>query len=435
MTTKMDRAWNKVFESQNLLSKIESDGFVRILAVTLKTVGQREPRLMVKHDTIHSRPDIFKKNNLSILPIKNGEYVIYRDTEKKSYFQYDAAFDQVPLEMYEPSHEFETIESLNIGSISSEFQAIDYANLVSLLKSFTGESQLYLTIRGRLRSGKFSLQLPENDALIEVNGVQIEVDSGYEGQKGIYLIEAKIGKRDDFHIRQLYYPWKEWSQKTGKPIIPIFFAYSNGIFYLTKFQFGENFGDLEILKLRSFSIDGDPVLSVHFEELIHSVKVDASEPEIVPFPQANDLDKIIDVITSFGEDLKTKDQISEYFDFDERQGDYYANAAIYLGFFIRDPDNGGLFVLTALGDEMRRCPNRRCRNRLLLTQLLRRPSFRSTILLLKDCGFSPGDISKDKVAQIIMKNDRRYNLTTSRRRASTVKSWMKWICTNIRFDA
>ncbi|WFN33478.1 hypothetical protein L1S32_06345 [Methanogenium sp. S4BF] len=434
MDTKMDEAWNKVFQSLDLLSKIESDGFVQISATTLKKEGEREARLMAKHDTISSRPTIFKKHNLSILPIKNGEYVIYRDSKKKSYFKYDTEFDNVLKEIYDPSPDYEAIESLNGKTITSESQAIDYANLVSLLKTFTNESQLHLTIRGRLRSGNFSLNLPDNNVQIEVNGVQIEVDSGYEGKNGIYLIEAKIGKRDDFHIRQLYYPWKEWSQKTVKPVIPIFFFYSNGIFYLTKFQFGENFGDLKIVELRSFSINEDPILIVNYEELIRSVPIDVSEPN-VPFPQANDLDKIIDIITSFGEDLKTKDQISEYFDFHGRQGDYYANAAIYLGLLKRDTKNRGSFILTDLGEKMRSCSNRRCRNRLIFTQLLRRPSFRSAIILLKDCDFKPVDIDKDDVTQIIMKNEMRCNHTTCRRRASTVKSWMKWICANIKFNS
>jgi len=433
MGTKMDDAWDTVFNSLDLLSAIESNGFVQISAATIKTEGGREPRLMAKHDTINSRPKIFKKHNLSILPIKNGEYVIYRDMKKKSYFKYDSEFDDVLKEIYVPSPDFEMIESLNGQSITSESQAIDYANLVSLLNTFTNESQLHLTIRGRLRSGNFSIQLPDINENIEVNGVQIEVDSGYEGNNGIYLIEAKMGKRDDFHIRQLYYPWKEWSQKSRKPVIPIFFFYSNGIFYLTKFQFGDNFGDLKIIELRSFSIDEDPILVVNYEEIIGSVPMDASEPEGVPFPQANDLDKIIDIITYYREDLKTKKQISEYFDFHGRQGDYYANAAIYLDLLKRESENSGSFILTDLGEEMRRCPNRRCRNRLLFTQLLKRPLFRLAIKLLKDYNFNWGEINKDEIAQTIMQNDIRYNETTSRRRASTVKSWMKWICANIEF--
>lgn len=433
MTTKMNEAWNQVFQTLHLLDTIETKGYVEITATTLKEVGRREPRLLAKQDTIQSRPDIFKKHHLSILPIKNGEYVIYRDSEIKSYFQYKNIFDEVPWEFYDPSPESDTIETLKIGSISSEFQAIDYANIASLLKTFTNESQLHLTIRGRLHSGNFSLHLPESDHQIVVDGVQIEVDSGYEGQNGIYLIEAKIGKRDDFHIRQLYYPWKEWSEKANKPIIPIFFVYSNGIFYLSKFKFGERFGDLEITELRSFSINEDPKLDVNLEDLLSSVPVDAFEPESIPFPQANDVDKIIDIITLYGEDLRTKDQISEFFEFDERQGDYYANAAVYLDFLQRDPNNTSSFLLTDYGKEIKRCSNRRCRNRLFIIQLLKRPSFRSAIQLLSESGFNPKYLDLADLARIIKENNPRYNLVTSKRRASTVKGWMKWISVNVCF--
>jgi len=48
--------------------------------------------------------------------------------------------------------------------------------------------------------------------------------------------------------------------------------------------------------------------------------------------QANDLDKIVDIITNFkSAGLSNKPAIAEFFDFDERQGDYYANAGYYLG--------------------------------------------------------------------------------------------------------
>ena len=61
------------------------------------------------------------------------------------------------------------------------------------------------------------------------------------------------------------------------------------------------------------------------------------EPD-VPYPQANDLDKVIDIVTNFhSAGLTNKPAIAEFFDFDERQGDYYANAGYYLGLLKRVP--------------------------------------------------------------------------------------------------
>ena len=57
------------------------------------------------------------------------------------------------------------------------------------------------------------------------------------------------------------------------------------------------------------------------------------EPEGIPFPQANDLDKVADLVSMSEADIITKESIADLFEFDERQGDYYANAARYIGLF------------------------------------------------------------------------------------------------------
>jgi len=432
MTSKNDAAWNKVFDELKLLDSIDSHGYVLISATTLKMVGEREPRLMAKQDTLESRPEIFRRNHLSILPTTNGEYVVFKDPHKRSYFSFDFGSSPLPVERHASESSVDSIETLNLGTISSEFQAIDYANIVSVLKSFTGETNLRLTIRGKSRSGSFQVTLPEGPA-ITIEGVQIEIDSGYEGSRGIYLIEAKLGKREDFHIRQLFFPWKDWSQKTRKQVIPIFFVFSNGLFYLFQFRFGEQYGDMEIIKTKCYSVDEDPILAIHFEALAQATLVEAAEPDFVPFPQANDLDKIIDLVVSFNDEVSTKEGIADYFEFDERQGDYYANAAIYLGFLDRG-EVSSQFSLTELGGELKRCRTRRSRNSILFNQLLKRPTFRRSIEILRDSRFDVNAIHFEEIADTIQRFDTRYNEVTRRRRASTVKTWLKWIAANIRFE-
>ena len=433
MPSKNDSAWEKVFHELNFLEKINTEGFAHVSAVMLKEISGREPRLMAKQDTLESRPEIFRKNHLSILPTTNGEYVVFKDPHKRSYFSFDFGSSPIPVERHASESSVDSIETLNLGTISSEFQAIDYANIVSVLKSFTGELKLNLTIRGKSRSGSFQVTLPDGPT-IPIEGVQIEIDSGYEGSRGIYLIEAKLGKREDFHIRQLLFPWKDWSQKTRKPVIPIFFAFSNGLFYLFQFHFGKHYGDMEIIKTKCYSVDEDPVLAVQIDTLAQSIPVDATEPDFIPFPQANDLDKIIDLVVSFNDEVSTKEGIAEYFEFDERQGDYYANAAIYLGFLDRGEGNSQ-FSLTEFGRELKQCRTRRCRNRLLFNRLLKRPTFRRSIEILRDSHFDVNAIRIEEIAETIARFDSRYNEVTRRRRASTVKTWLKWINENIRFES
>ena len=213
--------------------KLKRHGFVYVSADDIKAASdKREPRLLAKQDTKNSRPEVFKQNKLSILPVENGKYIIFRDESVKTYFPLEKILAEVPAEEYQPAKDYREYESLDVRNLSSESQAIDFANLVSLLKTFTSERELNLTIRGRQRSEKFPVTIPGSRHTAEVDGVQIEVDAGFESPEKIYLFEAKLGRIEDFNIRQLYYPFKDWSCKSRKEIIPLFFVYTNGLFYI-----------------------------------------------------------------------------------------------------------------------------------------------------------------------------------------------------------
>ena len=72
---------------------------------------------------------------------------------------------------------------------------------------------------------------------MSVSGVQIEVDGGYEGDR-LYLIETKMGRRDNFITRQLYYPCRMWRERgVKKEIVPIFLTYSNKVFSFRQYRF------------------------------------------------------------------------------------------------------------------------------------------------------------------------------------------------------
>jgi hypothetical protein len=202
---------------------------------------------------------------------------------------------------------------------------------------------------------------------------------------------------------------------------------------MQKKRFGTAQDDAGTKTPRSFSIYAGSESTVDLDEILQSVKSDPSNPARVPFPQANDLDKILDIIVSFREERKTSEQISKEFKFHGRQGDYYANSALYLGFLVRDQECIGSFVLTGRGKEIKRCKIRLCRNRILFNQLLRKPVFRSVMILLKDYDYDVSRITRDSVAAIIMDNYNSYSWMTCKRRASTVISWMKWINLNFKF--
>ena len=66
--------WEDIFNDFDVLEEIEVNGFFRITADQIRVY--KEPRLMAKFDFSRQLPKIFKDNQLGILPIKNGEYVI-----------------------------------------------------------------------------------------------------------------------------------------------------------------------------------------------------------------------------------------------------------------------------------------------------------------------------------------------------------------------
>jgi len=74
MTSKNEKAWRQLFGKYNILKTVNQDGYFEISANQIKEY--REPRLMTKFDQRSNLPDIFLSNNLSILPITRGSYII-----------------------------------------------------------------------------------------------------------------------------------------------------------------------------------------------------------------------------------------------------------------------------------------------------------------------------------------------------------------------
>jgi hypothetical protein len=170
---------------------------------------------------------------------------------------------------------------------------------------------------------------------------------------------------------------------------------------------------------------------VNLKQLLAESQVEP-EPD-VPYPQANDLDKVIDIVTNFqAANLSNKPAIAEFFDFDERQGDYYLNAGYYLG-VLKRVTNSHDFELTREGEYIARSENRSRRNLLLLKQMLKRPSFNETIRLFYAKNRDLASLSVAVLAPIIQKHVA-LNETTARRRASTMRSWMRWVSGAMEFE-
>jgi len=195
-----------------------------------KKTTQKEVRILCKQDTRESRPTVFIENDLFLLPIKNGTFAIVKGEGYVDIPSIDST-----QEIYNSKLTFD-LDSSKVGN--SEMQHLDYAYASSLIRTFLNDNSLVLTIRGRKYTPEFSFKVGNQD--IKVSGVQTEVDAGYEGEDKIVLIEAKNSSTKNTIIRQLFYPFRQWSKFTNKKVITLFFEKRNLEYLFWKFEFGDS---------------------------------------------------------------------------------------------------------------------------------------------------------------------------------------------------
>jgi hypothetical protein len=417
MTLSTEKAWQLLFKNMDIVSQIESQGFFFLSANQIKEETNKEPRLMCKFDHRESRPATLKNNDCTILPVENGLYAIvkadgYADVDTRN----------IPVTPFYWSM-LNQLQTLPLG-FRSESQVIDAVFASGILTDFIGEKNLVLTLRGRLRTKQFDFFMRNEcgDLPFTCKGAQVEVDAGYEADR-VYIIEAKMGESSNFHMRQLYYPYRMWlAEGVRKTIVPISLSYYNGVISLTEYAFkvDEFYNTYYPVNSKQYSFETSPIVN-SLEELLSNIALkDTTETTgTPPFPQANDLKKVRDVIDLVHSDINTKTTISEYWNIESRQGDYYANAAFYLGFLER---SGHLWVLTKKGLNYVQLPHTR-RKQAFIAAILERTVFYRLVKLMQSTGHVP---ERTQIAEVIIAHVE-VNETTAKRRASTVKNWLYFI--------
>ncbi|MDP3057721.1 MAG: hypothetical protein Q8N37_04385 [bacterium] len=249
------RSWKKIFDDYKILDHDFNESPFSLSAMQIKKACQRfketsekEIRILCKQDSREDRPDIFQKHNLFLLPVKNGYYNIIRGEGyidipdiKKEVSIYPSKLDFIP-------------DTTKVGN--SEMQHLDYAYAASLIRTFTNDPSLVLTIRGRKYTPDFDFFVGKQQ--IKVSSVQTEVDAGYEGKNQVVLIEAKNFSAINVIIRQLYYPFRQWQEKTKKKVITLFFDknHNEDVYSIWQFEFEDpkNYNSIRLVKSGKFRI-------------------------------------------------------------------------------------------------------------------------------------------------------------------------------------
>lgn len=414
MPTENDLAWLEYVNAKGI--HFDQPSYL-VDATELKNITKREPRLLAKFDTPDQLPEPLARAGYTLFPIKNGQYQLARGN----------LFVDVPecppsMPNFHPSTPFPL---LTLARGNGESQFIDLAYHTGLLGSFLNIPQMYLTIRGRERTGSFEFEL--SDHLFRVDGVQIEVDAGFEAHYDIVLVEAKVEKVDklpQINVRQLYFPYRHFSAIVpNKQVRSVLLAYDKAstTYHLVEYTFkdSKNPRSATVLQCIAFQLvpptqlEIDALRDAHFR----------TYSDIVP--QADDLNKIVQLVEIVDDGNNTSALVADYFGFDLRQSSYYREAAEYLG--LMEFDSNNLYSLTPLGSQLLlqsiesypRFLAKLVVNSWIFVELIQRARTRGA--------FSVDDI--DSVIQSVQKSDGapRYSGDTVRRRRQTIVAWIGWL--------
>jgi len=248
-----DDSWAKIFKD----NKIQSHDFdkkpyyltakqIKRSCQDFQNTGEKEVRILCKQDTRNSRPRCFVENNLFLLPVKNGEYVIVKG---EGYV--DIPEIKTTQQLYLSKLDF-SLDTSKVGD--SEMQHLDFAYASSLIRTFMNDDSLVLTIRGRKYTPEFTFNIGPHS--IKVQSVQTEVDAGYEGRDKVVLVEAKRSNATDVIIRQLYFPYRQWQAHTKKQVYPLFFQKESDTYSIWQFEFNDstNYNSIRLVRSGKYKI-------------------------------------------------------------------------------------------------------------------------------------------------------------------------------------
>lgn len=422
-------AWQVLIDKYDISTEISNNGFFKISASQIKEV--KEPRLMAKWDSSEQLPNSLKKNKINLLPDSRSSYILsdfllYQELPKVVEHVKNMAKVELP-----------DLQTISVDNISSEANAINVLQISGILEDFLEldlDDVLYATFNGRMSSGKFDFKVDTRRQIqlkVDVDRAQIEIDGGFESDHCVVVLEAKNVLHEDFHIRQLYYPYRLWESKVDKPVRLIFSIYTNKIFRLMEYRFKEkeNYSSIELVRTKNYSLEDTSITLDEIKDVYDSIKDtevisdNMNVEDSVPFIQADNFERIVSLLENMYENPMTSEEIIELMKFTTRQRDYYFNAGKYLGLFQKlKEDKVRKYGLTNIGVAVYKKSYTE-RQLELVKLILSHRIFRDLFGEILETGVIP---DKGRVVELELE----YNVCSidvASRRATSVISWLNWI--------
>jgi hypothetical protein len=373
----------------------------------------KKPRFMAKMDRYDNLPQIFKENNLFLLPISRKEYTIIKGN---GYHKLETIDKMVELHLTSKPFPESAI------GIESEGVFLDYANSCGLLEKLCQTNNLTPSVRGRRTTPKFSFKVKSNLLnIVNVEHPQIEIDSSFETLDQMIIFEAKIGQPDSFNIRQLYYPFRTF-YGIKKIIRTFFFCFipNEKIYLFWEYIFDpyDEFNSIKLVDSRKYKVKLYNPLSVKSYQKIQPID------KKMNIPQADDINKIIEFPLRVFEGYNTSEKMIKAFGFVKRQSSYYRHACELLGLVLLDKNN---YRLTQRGEEFLKLPAEKKSN-YVCKLLLEFPIMNEIFMQIS--------IDRNKIISKIdiielLKNKSHIRGSTLKRRTQTIVAWFKWIRNNV----
>ncbi|MBQ9486331.1 MAG: hypothetical protein IJU91_00820 [Selenomonadaceae bacterium] len=145
----------------------------------------------------------FDENNLSILPITRGNYLIAHFDVYHKFEPSSMPICSAALPAY--------IQSLDVDNIFSESVALNCAFASGIIADFMEDEEILPTTTGRMGAGEFDFEISNiknnSNYHVKVKNSQIEIDAAYEGIENFAIIEAKRDISEDFFLQDILYFW------------------------------------------------------------------------------------------------------------------------------------------------------------------------------------------------------------------------------------
>ena len=422
-------AWQVLIDKYDILTEIFNNGFFKISASQIKEV--KEPRLMVKWDSSEQLPSSLKNNKINILPDSRSSYIL------SDFLLYEKLPKVVEHVKNMAKVELPDLQTIDVDNITSEANAISVLQISGILEDFLEldvDDLLYGTFKGRMSSGKFDFKVDTKRKVplkVDVDRVQIEIDGGFESNHCVVILEAKNVLHEDFHIRQLYYPYRLWESKVDKPVRLIFSIYTNKIFRLMEYHFKEkgNYSSIELVRTKNYSLEDTSITLDEIKDVYDSIEDievisdNMNGESSVPFIQADNFERIVSLLENMYDNPMTSEEIIELMKFTIRQKEYYFNAGKYLGLFQRiKEDKVTKYGLTNVGVAIYKKSYKE-RQLELVKLILSHRIFRDLFGEIIETGVIP---DKRRVVELELE----YNVCSidvASRRATSVISWLNWI--------